>query len=262
VISTSTVSRAAMAFGALLLVAPAPAAEHEWCGEERWDDAFCEVRELSLDGRPSLRIDATPNGGIDVRGADRGDIRLLAKVTGHGHDEADSAAIVSEVRILTERTIRAEGPSLGRGRHFSVSYRLEVPRRTDLDLVSHNGGIAVRDVAGSLRFETQNGGISLADLAGDVRGETRNGGVSVKLDGSRWDGRGLDVETRNGGVRLAVPEGYNAQLETGTVNGGVDVDFPVTVKGKIARHIETTLGSGGAPVRVVTTNGGVRVTRR
>jgi len=262
VISTSTGSRAALALGALLVVVPATAAEHEWCGEERWDDAFCEVRELTLEGRSPLRVDAAPNGGIDVRGADRSDVLLLAKITAHGRDDADSREIASEVRILTDGTIRAEGPSLGRGRHFSVSYRLEVPRRVDMDLVSHNGGIAVRDVAGSLRFETQNGGISLANLAGDVRGETRNGGVSVKLDGSRWDGRGLDVETRNGGVRLAVPEGYSAQLETGTVNGGVDVDFPVTVKGKIARHIETTLGAGGAPVRVVTTNGGVRVTRR
>lgn len=260
-IHPSTIGRAVLALGALGAVAPAHA-EREWCGEERWDRAFCEVRELSLEGRSSLRVDAAPNGGIEVRGSDRADIRLMAKVTAHGRDDADSRAIASEVEIRTDGTIRADGPSLSRGRHYSISYRLEVPRKIDLDLASHNGGIAVRGVEGSLRFETHNGGISLEDLAGDVTGGTRNGGLSVKLDGARWEGRGLDVETQNGGVRLVVPEGYNAELETGTVNGGVDLDFPISVQGKIARRIETTLGAGGAPVRVVTTNGGVRVSRR
>lgn len=65
----------------------------------------------------------------------------------------------------------------------------------------------------------------------------------------------------NGGVQVTVPDGYNAQFETGTRNGGLRVDFPVTISGDIKRHLETTLGSGGAPVRVMTTNGGVKVGR-
>jgi len=56
-----------------------------------------------------------------------------------------------------------------------------------------------------------------------------------------------------------VPENYSARLETSTVNGGTNIDFPVLVKGKIGREISTTLGSGGALVRAETTNGGVRV---
>jgi hypothetical protein len=38
----------------------------------------------------------------------------------------------------------------------------------------------------------------------------------------------------------------------------------VTVQGELSsrRGITTTLGSGGAPVRVRTTNGGVRINRR
>ena len=53
--------------------------------------------------------------------------------------------------------------------------------------------------------------------------------------------------------------GYSAHLETGTVNGGVDIDFPVTVQGKIGRRITTDLGKGGATIRLITTNGGVDI---
>jgi hypothetical protein len=63
----------------------------------------------------------------------------------------------------------------------------------------------------------------------------------------------------NGGVSLTIPRAYNARLETGTTNGGMNIDFPITVQGMLGKRIQTQLGSGGPVVRVVTTNGGVRV---
>jgi hypothetical protein len=51
-------------------------------------------------------------------------------------------------------------------------------------------------------------------------------------------------------------------LETGTTNGRINVEFPITVQGTIGRRIETTLGSGGARLRAVTTNGGVTISRK
>lgn len=73
----------------------------------------------------------------------------------------------------------------------------------------------------------------------------------------------LEFDTENGPVRLGVPAGYNARLETGTVNGPMEIDFPVTVQGRFnPRRITTDLGSGGPPVRAVTTNGPVVVRRR
>ena len=112
-------------------------------------------------------------------------------------------------------------------------------------------------------MQTVNGGVTVEDAAGDIQARTQNGGVNVRLDGRRWDGRGLDVETRNGGVTVDVPDGYSAELETGTVNGRLRIDFPITMRsGLIGRLVSTTLGSGGAPVRVLTTNGGVAIRRR
>jgi hypothetical protein len=60
---------------------------------------------------------------------------------------------------------------------------------------------------------------------------------------------------------MSVPENYSAHLETGTVNGHLSVDFPVTVQGRITRELAVNLGSGGPTVRAMTTNGGVRIKR-
>jgi hypothetical protein len=48
--------------------------------------------------------------------------------------------------------------------------------------------------------------------------------------GDPWDGAGLDVETHNGGVRIAMPEQSSAVLETATTNGHLKIDFPITVR--------------------------------
>ena len=109
-------------------------------------------------------------------------------------------------------------------------------------------------------FRTTNGGVKLVAVNGDVRGQTTNGGVDIELDGAFWSGEGLDVETTNGGVKLIVPENYSARLEASTDNGGINVDG--VNQSRRSRDITTQLGSGGAPIRLRTTNGGVRLTRK
>jgi DUF4097 and DUF4098 domain-containing protein YvlB len=113
-----------------------------------------------------------------------------------------------------------------------------------------------------MNFEATNGGIHLSDVGGSVHARTTNGGVTADLSGTTWQGQGLDLQTTNGGATVYVPRGYNAQLETGTTNGGMRVDFPITVRGSLNRGISTQLGSGGPLVRVVTTNGGVHIAER
>ena len=58
---------------------------------------------------------------------------------------------------------------------------------------------------------------------------------------------------------MAVPDCYSARLETGTVNGRVRIDFPVTMQGTLGRDIRTTLGSGGSLVRAITRNGAITI---
>jgi hypothetical protein len=232
-----------------------------WRGD-RNRAVYCETREDTFAGSGLLDVDASRNGGIRVRGWDRNDIRLVSEITAHSDTDARARDLANQVRIDTGARIRATGPNTGRDENWSVSYVIDVPRDARLALNTLNGGITIEDFRGSATFRATNGGVTLTAVNGDIRGVTTNGGLTIRLDGDRWEGGGLDVETRNGGIRMLVPDRYSAELETGTVNGRVRIDFPVTVRGTIGRDIRTTLGSGGARVRVVTRNGGVTIERR
>ena len=227
------------------------------CGRNNAD--FCETREFTLASAGEIAVDATPNGGISVEGWDRDEIRISAKITVNADGEEDRAEeIARKIKIHTGDEIKAEGP---RRKSWSVSYSIMVPHDTDLDLEATNGGIAVHRVNGQMELETSNGGLHLSALAGEVYGRTTNGGLDIQLSGAQWSGKGLDVKSTNGGVRLGVPEDYSAELKLATVNGGLHLDFPVKFSGNLNKRINATLGEGGAPIRLATTNGGVQVYR-
>jgi hypothetical protein len=235
--------------------------DHEGHGDER--EVVCEVRTLEprLAGR-LLTVDGMRNGGVHVEASDEPGVHVSARIQTRARRLEDAAALARELRILADGDrLRAEGPPQEDRASWAVNYVIRVPRSHDLEITTHNGPISVRGVSGRLALDAQNGPISLRDVGGDVRARTRNGPLSVELAGARWDGRGLDAETRNGPVTLEIPEGYSARLETGTVNGPMRIDFPVTVQGVVGRRIETTLGQGGPTIRAVTTNGPVTIRR-
>lgn len=239
----------------------------EWCAGERPGNdrqSVCEVREYTVTAAGTMSVNAEPNGGISVEGTARNDVLVRAKVVAQAESPERARQIASAIVVsAAPDSVNAAGPTgLGRRESWSVSYRLSVPTVSALSLKTTNGGISIRDVDGEIDFRTVNGGVKLSNLAGAVTGRTNNGGVDVDLEGPGWKGDGLNVETNNGGVHLRIPEPYSAHLETGTVNGGLNIDFPLTVRGRIDREISADLGAGGAPIRVRTNNGGVKVSRK
>jgi hypothetical protein len=268
-----SVSALAIAAGLTLTLGGPAAAQRnssgdDWCSNDNSNDdrrSFCEVREYTVPAAgATVTVDASPNGGISVDGQSRGDILVRARVVGTAPTEEEARAIAGRVQVVaTADRVTADGPrNLGRREGWHVSYRLDVPTQTPLSLRTTNGGIAIDNVNSRVEFRTVNGGVKLSRMGGDVEGRTTNGGVNVDLDGATWQGAGLDVQTSNGGVHLAIPDGYSAHLETATVNGSVKIDFPVMVQGRIGRSVSTDIGSGGPTLRVNTSNGGVKITRK
>ena len=246
-----------------LVVSPSAAHAQDVC-EQRYHDndweRVCEERNLSFAADGALDLDAGMNGGIEIRGTNRADISIVAEVWAHSRSEARSQEIIDDIEIeMRNGRLRATGPSQRRRESWGVSWHVETPVDMDLDLTTHNGGIKIAGVEGEVRFEALNGGVRLDRVAGDVRGKTINGGLDVVLAGQQWDGRGLDVVTTNGGVEVTIPEGYSADFETGTVNGRMDLEIPMTVRGRVDRSIRAQLGDGGPPVRARTTNGSVTI---
>lgn len=242
----------------------------EFCTNNNWSNSnkvsVADLREMTVPVSGSLAIDGGRNGGIKVKGEYRLDVALRACVQAWGISDEAARGLASSIRINTSGgTITADGPS---EEGWSVSYEARVPHNMNLKLNAHNGGISISSVEGTLEFETMNGGVSLTDVAGDVRGRTTNGGVNVSLSGGSWKGSGLDVQTTNGGVNLMIPDGYAANIETGTVNGGLRSDIPelnVTTEdqkggwGNRSKQLNTAINGGGPPIKVLTRNGGIKI---
>jgi hypothetical protein len=237
-----------------------------WCQGEGDRDRghYCEVREMTVPPPGGvLTVNARPNGGIKIVGWDRREVRVRAKVTANADADDQARALVKEITVRTDGSIRAEGPARDEDHGWSVSYEISVPVDQALSLWSTNGGISISNVNAQAGFRTQNGGIVLTDVGGNFKGRTQNGGVQVSLRGQRWDGEGLEVETQNGGIDVRLPDGYAAHVETSTVNGGTSTDFSVTVVGQIdRRHLTADLNGGGATLKLTTTNGGVSIRKK
>lgn len=235
------------------------------CRDNWYNDrlmSHCEIKEQTAPAGGVITVDARKNGGVSVKGWDRNEVLVRARINAAATTQSEADELAKQVSIQTAGgKIFADGPANRKDYHWDVSYEIFAPRRSDLSLETYNGGISISDITGRIQFTGHNGGVVLRRVGGSVRGGTTNGGLVVELEGARWDGEALDVKTTNGGIVMSVPENYSAHLETGTVNGHLSIDFPVTVQGRITRELAVNLGSGGPTVRAMTTNGGVRIKR-
>jgi hypothetical protein len=236
------------------------------CNDNRGGDrgSHCVIKEQTVaTAGGTIAVDGRMNGGVTVKGWDRNEIFVRSKIQTWADTDDAAQALAGQVRIETGgANIHAEGPEQRDRLGWAVSFEVYAPRNSNLSLKAHNGGIGVSDVRGQIEFDTMNGGVSLRRLAGDVKGQTMNGGLAIDLAGAGWDGKGMDVRTTNGGLTLSIPENYSAHLETGTVNGGLKTDFPITLQGEVKRELSFDLGGGGQTIRAMTTNGGVSIKRK
>jgi len=227
-------------------------------------EKVCELRRTTLPLVNGQITVSGKNGGIEVIGEDRQDIALEARVVAQESSTEQAKSLLKEIKILTDGSIRAEGPSSGSffglfGSSWYVNFRLHVPRHLAAQLHSENGGIDISNIDGEIFANTTNGGLTLRDLSGKVHATTVNGGLEVVLKGTQWHGEGLFAKSTNGGVTVNAPEHYSAHLIASTVNGGISVDFPITTHGSIRNHIDSQIGQGGPTIQVETTNGGVSI---
>ena len=115
----------------------------------------CEIKEQTLPASGAITVDGKTNGGISIKGWDRHEILVRAKIETRAPTQAEADQLAPQVRIETAAlNIHAEGPELQDNYQWYVSYEIFVPGRSDLSLKAHNGGISVVDVSGRIQFST------------------------------------------------------------------------------------------------------------
>jgi hypothetical protein len=234
--------------------------------QDDWGDgrvSYCEVREFpyATDGKP-IAIDGGENSGMSVIGWNRNQVRVLYRIRTRARSLEDAKSLAKSVSLTRAHGwLEPQGPPAGSSRWWSVEIKAWVPHASDIALHTLNGPLGIRDVHGTMDLSATNGPVSLLRLGGAVVARAQNGPLHVELGGDRWDGKGLDAEAENGPVNLEIPRHYSARIETGTIDGPTDFSYPMNLNVRPRGYVTTTLGSGGPPVRVVTSNGPFRIAR-
>jgi DUF4097 and DUF4098 domain-containing protein YvlB len=121
----------------------------------------CEIREqtLAMSGG-AISVDGRQNGGVSVKGWDQNQVLVRARVQTGATTAEEAAALSKQINIETSGAkIFASGPETRKNYHWDVSYEVFVPRRADLSVETHNGGISIAEVNGKIDFSAVNGGV-------------------------------------------------------------------------------------------------------
>jgi len=265
-------------------------------GQEKYERS--EVLEATLESGGRFAAE-THNGAITVAGGDEEVCRVTAKITGYAPDIEQAQRLAELVRVrLVARSgglgTVVDKPNLPNRCGLSVEFDVSVPRRTGLDLLTHNGAVRVSDIEANLRarthngevraqrvvgkvdLETHNGRVQAEDVTGEAVLETYNGAIVCRqfvgpLNATTHNGDVTvvygeaapaavngRVVTYNGSVDVAAPPKLSAKVRIQTHNGSVKTAVPITVEGEIDKNrILGTAGQGEGTVHLETHNGSI-----
>jgi hypothetical protein len=97
-----------------------------------------------------------------------------------------------------------------------------------------------------------------------VRARSGDGSVTIRAENGSTSSADWDISTGDGSVTLELPDGFSAELDAHTGDGGINMrDITVSrVSGEIRRNsVRGQLGSGGRLVRVRTGDGAITLKR-
>jgi hypothetical protein len=142
--------------------------------------------------------------------------------------------------------------------HAKVNFDIQVPRGVRFQAMTTNGNVVGRDLKSVVEATTTNGNVEVSTSEwGSAR--TTNGGVRISMGNAKWDGE-LEVKTTNGNVDVSLPASSEFKVNAGTTNGKIHTDFPITVQGSLSsKDLSGTVGGGGRELKVVTTNGTIKL---
>jgi DUF4097 and DUF4098 domain-containing protein YvlB len=262
-----------------------------------------EEKHFPVAGKPDVVV-STFDGSIEIRPWDKPDVQVVVEKRGRDKEDVAAIDVqASQNGNRVEVTVSEPKHLGGFNIHFgnrSAKLIISLPASSDVTAKSGDGSIDIEQVAGRVQLRSGDGSIRGRSLAGDVDAHTGDG--SIKLDGVKGtlnvdtgdgsitldgmlttvrarSGDGSvtihagpgstanadwDITTGDGSVTLALPDGFGAELDAHTGDGGIRMeDITLSnVTGKIGRNtLRGRLGSGGRNVRLRTGDGSITLKR-
>jgi hypothetical protein len=212
------------------------------------------------------------NGAIEATAADGDEVEVMASKRGHRSDPG--SVRVEAVEHAGGVTICAVYPDVDgrrneclpgdagrnstRDNDVDVHFVVRVPRGVAFAPRTVNGNVDVTDLDGDVDVSTVNGSIQVS-TSGHAQAQTVNGSIRAQTGRADWTGD-AEFKTVNGSITVTLPSATAADVKAATVNGEIETDFPLTVRGRLSRRrLEGTIGSGGRALELETVNGSIHI---
>ena len=205
-----------------------------------------DEKRFTVSGTPDVTV-GTFDGSIEIRPWDRPEVEVV--IEKHGSSKAVTDAIEVHAEHDGNRVIvEARAPDArghGFGLHFNVSRSakliVSLPRSSNvvaksgdgsidiervegrLQLRSGDGSIRANDVAGDLDVHTGDGSITVGGKLASVRAHSGDGSVRIHLGEGSMPASDWDISTGDGSVTLEIPDGFAAELDAHTGDGGISM---------------------------------------
>jgi len=239
----------------------------------KYEEEFHKTVPLERDGDFVLK---NVNGSIIIETWDREEVEITAVKTARGSKnnlKRVQIKIMASDQSVEIDTIYEKRRNL----RVSVAYQVLVPENINLELIKTvngsikmkgpfsdvkaactNGGIQLEGAAGYVSLSSTNGSIKAYEIEGNIYAGTTNGSILLEIRSLTDD---VTAKTVNGGIKLALDDLMDANLNLRTSNGKVHVDFPVTVENlrKSRRSLEGRIGKGGPEISLKTVNGSIKL---
>lgn len=175
-----------------------------------------EQRDLPMAGVEKLKVTASQEGGVSVRGWNRPSARLIVCRSAVALTKPHAQRVLDSIQIRAHGgEIGAYGPATNPTQAWWVNFILYVPKRATVEVTAANGGVAIRNMDGHVTAHATTGGISVAQGSGSYKISTESGGITL----DRLSGK-VEAASREGAIALKLADADVPVLEARTAGRG------------------------------------------
>jgi len=253
-----------------------------------------EERTFSISPGNDLKLDVT-SGGVSITSWDKDQVYI--KILGNEKAEEKIKFRFYNDDSKVELIAKRKG---GLFNWFSsgikLHYEIKVPSKFNINVETGGGGIYTANISGDLNLSTSGGSIKFENVEGEFDVSTSGGSITGtnfkgNLDASTSGGglnftgsdskikaetsggsiflnysgvnKGIYLSTSGGGIRIELPEDFNASAKLETSGGGISCDLTANNARKISRtEFIADLNKGGNPLYAETSGGSISVVKK
>ncbi|NQT00886.1 MAG: DUF4097 family beta strand repeat protein [Planctomycetes bacterium] len=203
-------------------------------------------------------------GSITIEGQDVTNCDVTATITVKAPTEKEAKELAEKVKIeLVQNgntlTVKTTKPRKKRRRSISISFNITVPKQTALQISSDVGEIRLSNITENIKAQTDVGKISCQEISGDIDLKVDVGKVNVVYSKTAPAACNVTIKTDVGSIDITTPPECSAAVQADTDVGSITTDMPLTIKGKVGKNLQGTIGAGEGKLYLKTDVGSIRI---